>query len=566
MQKKTWINWIFSVAIVVALYVLIQQGIGIFFETNDDKYVMEILSGAMTGTPDAHSVQSNYLLSLPLSVLYRLTDRIPWYGMFIIGLQAAGYVFVLHLLLEWCPKRSHYITTICLFLMVFGANLYIIGELQYTSTAIMAAFIGYICLILGKDSPKKWMMFFVLELLAYLLRNQSMLMAAPIGLGVAGGFYLMRKDIPGKARLKAIAAMGGCIFAIIVFGMLGEQLGYGDAKWREFRRAHEARVDLFDYYGCPPYEEIKDILQKYEVTQKSYAAFTQYVLLDEHITADCLEEIAQYQKSAAPKQLDLKQIFLDGFGVTATGGYSYINYYAVFAVVLFVLWIVLRRSRELLFLGGILGAAEAAVFAYLLYMGRFPKRVILPLLFSIPLFLLALAVRDIYRKPLLPPQKIAVCTLAILFGAGAFGTMTKQTTELVQLHKGDVILRAAMEDIYDYCSSKPNNRYLLDQQLTMYCDIYALDSLILQDRNCVIAGSWFGFSPSMKTWLSAYLGEDIQDIQVLVLEQEHMENNILLQYLEEKSMLTATQTDSFALSHGGTCLVYQFVEKGGTGR
>ena len=60
--------------ILFLFFILIWKSAGIYFETNDDKFIAEILSGAVTGEPDGHVVYINYLLSYLLSLV---SDSIP---------------------------------------------------------------------------------------------------------------------------------------------------------------------------------------------------------------------------------------------------------------------------------------------------------------------------------------------------------------------------------------------------------------------------------------------------------------------------------------------------------
>ena len=69
-----------SLSVSAALLAIVWCRTCIYFETNDDRYIASILSGAVTGSPDAHVIYMNYLLSLPLSLLYRFTVEVPWYG------------------------------------------------------------------------------------------------------------------------------------------------------------------------------------------------------------------------------------------------------------------------------------------------------------------------------------------------------------------------------------------------------------------------------------------------------------------------------------------------------
>lgn len=69
---------------ILLMFALIWKKAGIFFEMNDDKLIMEILSGVQTGGPDAHAEFINYFLALPISLLYRISKGVPWYGLCLI--------------------------------------------------------------------------------------------------------------------------------------------------------------------------------------------------------------------------------------------------------------------------------------------------------------------------------------------------------------------------------------------------------------------------------------------------------------------------------------------------
>ena len=45
----------------------------------------DILSGAYAGVPDGHAVYMKYPLTGMLSLLYRLTGKIPWFSAFLAG-------------------------------------------------------------------------------------------------------------------------------------------------------------------------------------------------------------------------------------------------------------------------------------------------------------------------------------------------------------------------------------------------------------------------------------------------------------------------------------------------
>ncbi len=53
-KLSKWMELIISVVIPVLLIFAVNQRVGIFFETNDDRFIMSLLAGVMTGEPDPH--------------------------------------------------------------------------------------------------------------------------------------------------------------------------------------------------------------------------------------------------------------------------------------------------------------------------------------------------------------------------------------------------------------------------------------------------------------------------------------------------------------------------------
>ena len=54
------------------------KDMGVYFETNDDRIIAEILSGVHSLTQDPHTIHENYLLMLPLSLLYYFRSVMVW--------------------------------------------------------------------------------------------------------------------------------------------------------------------------------------------------------------------------------------------------------------------------------------------------------------------------------------------------------------------------------------------------------------------------------------------------------------------------------------------------------
>ena len=257
---------IFLSLIIAGFWILlIYAKTGIIFETNDDRYISEILSGTLTGSPEAHTTHVNYLLCLPLMLLYRITGSVAWYGWMLVLCQIFCYTVLCYLFL-----KKWGVFSLPFYFGILFSGFYMTGLLQYTSTAALLAVTGYVCFYLIDDSRKSLGVFFAAELLALFIRQQAMLMIQPLGMLTLLGLTLSDKTtfIP-KADNKAVESrlnerkfftrsflsdyIRQCIIPVstlilaIVIGILGNFIGYHSADWKEYLRFNDARTEMFDY-------------------------------------------------------------------------------------------------------------------------------------------------------------------------------------------------------------------------------------------------------------------------------------------------------------------------------
>lgn len=66
-----------------------------FLATNDDVMLKAIVSGEITGSPEAHLIYIMYPLGLILKLFYSITKAVPWYDFFMMGIHLAAYVLLM---------------------------------------------------------------------------------------------------------------------------------------------------------------------------------------------------------------------------------------------------------------------------------------------------------------------------------------------------------------------------------------------------------------------------------------------------------------------------------------
>ena len=84
--NKIQFKILFSVIVSAAFILLTYFTCGIWFETNDDVFIAEMLSGKLTGVPEYHCPYVSSIITLPISLLYRAFAGVPWWGIFLFTL------------------------------------------------------------------------------------------------------------------------------------------------------------------------------------------------------------------------------------------------------------------------------------------------------------------------------------------------------------------------------------------------------------------------------------------------------------------------------------------------
>lgn len=545
---------------IAMLYILaVWKVAGIYFETNDDKYFVEILSGALTGAPDSHTVYMNYFLSWPLSMLYRINVRIPWYGIMLILCHFAIYTALLQSIGTRMKSVKGYIFSVGLVLCFALINMYMTLNIQWTSTAAMLAVAGYVCLLLREDCQKGLLLFFFFELAAFLLRDKAMLMIQPLGAAAYIGICLIGRKEAWKERFKRVAGMILAAGVILVIGYVGSLIGYRGKGWEDYDRFNQAGVEIFDYSGIPVYEEVKPILDKYEVTRAEYEAFCNYVTLDWDVSVECAEELADYAKNRAGMKTDMVSRLEQAWEKLGAEKYLVELRVAIAAWLVLLLWTVLwKRFYLLLPLGGI-ALGSLVVWGYLIYEGRLLQRITKPLLAGEIILLAVLLIWDYSRQESTVKQKGFLAAGAVIFAVCCLLSGKQQRNEAVAASGWQKDYIQGLVEVEDYCRMHPENRYLLDAWSFCYYRGDVFETRICGTQNCVYSGGWFSNSPILYQHMEQYLGRYDKDICLIIYETEDaLESRPIIALLTEKFGSAPVLEDKFTVSHGGSYLVLRF--------
>lgn len=553
-----FILWLFAV----------QKTAGICFELNDDRCIGEILSGTMTGEPEARTVYMNWLLGLPLSMLYRVTVRVPWYGGMLALCHLAVYTGLLLGIWSRAKNRGEYGVYTGLVCCMALAGLYMTAALQYTSTAALMAAAGYGCLILRKEPGRGRVLFFCFQLAAFLLRAQAMLLVQPLGLGLCGGMYLAAEGESLREKAGKLAGMVLPLILAVLTGLGGIFFSFREQGWKEYHRFNGAEEDIFDYYGQPEYEEAKSVLDRYGVTRAEYEAYCNYVILDWVLPVECAEELAEYAEKKRQDSADALTLLKKTGEELRSDRYLGMNLAAGAAWCGILAGMLFRRRFRLALPGLGLALGRTAAWGYLVYADRLPYRVTLPLLACEFILLVCLLVKDYSeregeargenRRNTFLTERLPALVLCGAFALACIVTGKLQYGQALEANFKQKNFIENLVQIGDYCDAHGENRYLLDTQSVTECCGSAFETRIYGEHNYVYTGTWYSNSPGVRRHLAEYLDGGKEEFYLIVREDGRGEDHYALAYLAEKLGRKPVPEDRIRVSGGGTWLVWSF--------
>ncbi len=557
MPKKQMIcRVVLAASVSVVLMVFVWYRTGICFETNDDVTIASILSGVITGEPEPHVVYVNYLLSLPLSLLYRMTVHVPWYGGMLVLLMTLCLGAMLDSAFTRCSRGLHYVPVTAAVAGFTAAYYYCMEMMQYTSVAAFLAVGGYVCFLLRRSRRTALVWFFVLELLAFLLRSEAMLMIQPLGLAAAAASMPEKQQRPQwwKEALTAAALLA----LVLCTGGMGSLAGYHGKDWDRYKQFNDTRSLLFDYYHALDYEEIRPLLEEYGVSREKYEAYREYVILDWKMDGAMEEQMKDYMEEHQGKFPQMGKLLQDVLRASGVDIPWRIRYVTLLAWGVYCLWMLLNGRWVRCILGGafILGA-RTAVWAYLVWRGRLPLRVTLPLLAAEVIFLLALVWRDYEGR-----EAAGWRRFLLLIGCGGWG-LSGLIAAREQIRYGEwaggsqQAMMEGLREIREYCGSRPGNRYILDAGSMVYFTGSVFETGVYRPVNAVYSGGWFSTTPGAQKRLEEYLGT-APGFYFLILDDGGQENSGGFRYLVQEMGQEPTLADQWTASHGGSYYVYYF--------
>jgi len=571
------LSWrLFFVAFLILFYGIEVLWIGPVDGINDDWGMYSTLSGAYLGYPDAHVLFFLYPLSFVLSRLYTLCSFLPWYGLFLHGVQ----ILCLYMIYDKSMQLWHRhgstdafwkpALTICCILF-FIVDLNVLSEAQYTTTAGLAAAAALFCFATTRSTLTAAAFLcnsipvFLFAWTAFCMRQNILYLMLPM----AGMLWLAKwihayRNGAGYTACKFLGFAGILVAGMGILYALNA-VAYSGQEWSDFRRINHYRERVGDFYTWPEYEECAQELASLGISEEEYgyrrsaAPHIGYGMSAEDW--ENMHDIAKECYLARTSIRDrLKQILTGSIAVFLyEDGMQPANLLAALLLAVTFVLILIRRNYSALWVYLFYLAGRCVSWGYVLYEGRFPKRIIQPLItvdYAV-LFAVLLAF-NLLRLEKSRPYILILPVVAALSTVSLFLTKSNVDTNY-HAHQ------ETWEQLKDYCHSHPDNLYIwtyASGTLEHYCE--SPFDLTLDTYNNFVYTNWgVILNPNTKTKLAQYgienFGQSLVDndhVFFILQDAPHNEEHPVIMYYRHTYDVECETVDTFTAG-GNEYIVYR---------
>lgn len=553
---KPQLNTIFSLAMVVFLFLALSLRFDFYYDLNDDVLIKDIVSGVYTGTPNAHSIQMLYPLSLLISLLYRIIPVLPWQGIFLCACHGVCFFLITKRILSFVEKE---ISKIILLLteagLIMTLFLYEAVFVQYTVTAALLA--ACACFLVFTSEKREALRAFlkenavaiILVILAFNLRSEMLLLMSPFIAFTGIVKWSQEKPVFAKETIKKYVSLISVILVGALLSLLIDALAYSGKDWKEFRDFFNARTQVYDYTWYPKYEEAQDFYRDLGVTPLKVTLIDNYNFgLDESIDADMLWSIAEYADATnikEPLSVRIKEAVADYKWRTFHEQDAPYNFFVLAAYAIVIALAVDFKDKSAIWKLPALVLFRTVPWMYVILAKRVPPRISHPL-YYIELIILGAWIlsycrknRDdvaVYQNERIYKGRNYALAMAIgLLLIYAFvclpGMWQKADAETARRQEVNNVMRLFEE----YASKHPEDYFYMDVYSTVDFSEKMFSDVDNSQKNYDILGGWASGSPLQKDATIPYRDEAFSRAELLLQDNFYYvcEEGSDITYLED---------------------------------
>lgn len=587
-RNKKWKQYqdYLIVLVTLLIYIIIVGGcFDFYYDLNDDILMRDIMSGSYTGYPDAHNVQTLYLLGVFISLFYKLYRGFPWYGVFLLFCQISSLYLIGVRLLRFCKRLITKLECMLLFtLFLWSVMLPHIVVLHYTFiSAVLAAAAIFLFLTTPKELTVKQFIIqnipsIILVILSYQLRPKMLLLLFPL-IGLAGVFRWSdeEKIFQKENYIKYGTVLSG-ILILMLLNSLINLAAYGSDEWKAFFAFFDTRTEVYDYHlDILTSGEHKEYLHSIGLNDAQQELLSNYNFgLDENINAHLMSEIADYAAADVNYFETVPSVIYDYYYRTFHEIDAPYNLLAIFLYfcVAFTGFLAIFTQKEgqrnwaFLWKLILLGATRSALWMFILVRGRYPERITHSLYFAEILLLSGLLCAQLadwihsqkneakMQKGIAFKSALVVFTLFCLLCIYYIPQNVRETS--VDMNKREIAHQNCLE-ISKYCRTNPENFYfedvysMVDSSQKVFCDV---DNSL---ANYDIMGGWLCKSPLYYEKLEKFNISTMEDgllgsNTVYYIAAKDRDTSWLGDYYESKGIIVQVERVDFI---GDIYAVYQ---------
>ncbi len=551
-----------------------------YLATNDDVMLKAIVSGEITGSPEAHLIYIMYPLGLILKLFYSITKAVPWYDFFMMGIHLATYVLLMIRVGEVVIDLNNRFAPALV--SIAGGLLFLIVDYkylvlhQYTSLAatLVAVALFYVLTARIKDgalSLKDCIIVGILLILTLWMRKQVFIMSVPLFVlavvyRVLEGFSKKSHSTKGEkdtednqsnVQVVSQESLRECdsgktdrqnhmkwlifptvIIALVLLSILADKLAYSGEEWKSFLAYNDARTDVYDYYGFPNYGEYTEEYDALGIKESDLYPLGEWDLaLFENCKKDSMQEMADFTgsvwKSIHYQKWEIRHTAVNVLSLIIFQDVHPIGWILAVVSVLapVLLFIVKRRKAAVVILFALL--YEGAFVTYFVFRTRFPERVSYGLYLMIFAFILAVVLRELEGilkenriqkiMRVVPIAIIVILTVSAIIRIRLFQP-TYEETRLQALN---------WEECNSYFANHPEKVYYLKTATFAPFGEKMFKTSTFEEGNILRMGTWIMGSPlydaqlrtrGNKPWEAIVTDEKIYYVQDPAIDTEWIVN------------------------------------------
>jgi nitrogen regulatory protein PII-like uncharacterized protein len=485
----------------------------IVLNKNDDRVMLELLSGSYTGTPDAHVFFIKYPLAYLIKTLYTIVPTLHWYGILLLGSQLLALATILYCVIQKSDSTRKMIgKSLVLILLYSFFWMQRISNASFTYAAAALGTAAIVFLATNKMNLQKYIYAVFLLIATFCWRQAVFLMVAPM----CGILFLPLLFENKKIHWKVLLAP--CILCITLFTIqYVHKNAYSGKEWSMYQEYDAYRAQVYDYVKFPDYEENQELYTENGISKSEYLALKTWnvaVVGEDSIPIfQAIYENVKQEQYSVSDIIEAVQLVLYKFLQDDCRIY---NFAALIVWGLGTVACLCQKKRNEILLHGCLTGIYILQYLYLGIQGRILERVVAPMY----LLLFLLGVIQLYRNRMIVEKNLNRFILVnlLVITAGMFTCEWKSCREnnIEQWR-----INKDYEKLVSYCNSHTENYYIIDTvTLREYTDNIHWIQEKKQENNYIMMGDWHAFSPMYYQKLAHRF--DSSDLKKLAVEQDNV--------------------------------------------